>query len=174
MQTERGTRTAVLSALYAVSGLLCLASAIWPMHAETPVGLLAVLAVVGLLGSATLRFIGARLPSWGVHAAVALISALIGVLAWRSVTAVGIVALGPMLIAVGLYAAPFFSVLAGRLHTGFLVVAASAGALAARPVGFLLPWLIAVGAAVVLGEAQGRLAPPPRTAAATHPPHRGA
>jgi diguanylate cyclase (GGDEF)-like protein len=169
MQTERGTQTAVLSALYAVSGVLCLAFAIWPMHPESPVGLLAVLAVAGLLGAAVLRFLGARLPSWVLHAAVALISALIGVVAWRSATAVGIVALGPMLIAVGLYAAHFFPVRAGRLHMGFLVVAASAGALAARPGGFLLPWLIAVGAAVVLGEAQGRLARTLRTAASTDP-----
>jgi diguanylate cyclase (GGDEF)-like protein len=169
MQTERGTQTAVLSALYAVCGTLCLAAAIWPMHRDTPVGLLAVLAVVGLLGGATLRFVGGRMPSWGVHAAVALISALTSVLAWRSVTAVGIVALGPVLIAVGLYAAHFFSLLAGRLHTGFLVVAASAGALAARPHGFLVPWLVAVGAAVVLGEAQGRLARTLRTAASTDP-----
>ncbi|MDQ1662430.1 MAG: hypothetical protein QOJ68_2410 [Blastococcus sp.] len=169
MQTERGTQTALLSALYAVSGLLCLASAIWPMHRETPVGLLAVLAVAGLLGAATLRLVGARLPVWGVHTAVGLISALIGVVAWRSATAVGIVALGPAIIAVGLYAGHFFPSRAGRLHTGFLVVVASVGALAARPAGFLLPWLIAVGGVVVLGEAQGRLARTLRTAASTDP-----
>jgi diguanylate cyclase (GGDEF)-like protein len=169
MQTERGTQTAVLSVLYAVAGTLCLASAIWPMHRETPVGILAVVALVGLLGATTLRFLGARMPSWGVHAAVGLVSALTGVLAWRSASAVGIVGLGPVLIAVGLYAAHFFSLRAGRLHTGFLVVASSAGALAARPGGFLLPWLIAVGAAVVLGEVQGRLARSLRTAASTDP-----
>ena len=169
MQTERGTQTALLSALYAVSGVLCLASAIWPMHRDTPVGLLAVLAVVGLLGAATLLLVGGRMPYWGVHAAVALVSTLISVLAWRSASAVGIVALGPALIAVGLYAGHFFSVRAGRLHTGYLVVAASAGAFAARPGGFLLPWLVAVGGVVVLGEAQGRLARTLRTAASTDP-----
>jgi len=169
MQTERGTQTAVLSALYAVSGLFCLASALWPMHRETPVGLLSAFAVVGLFGAAALRVAGARIPSSVIHAAVALISALIGVTAWRSATAVGIVALGPVMIAVGLYAAHFFSLRAGRLHTAFLVVAASAGALAARPADFLLPWLIAVGAAVVLGEVQGRLARSLRTAASTDP-----
>ena len=169
MQTERTTQTALLSALYAVSGLLCLASAIWPMHRETPVGLLAVLAVVGLLGAASLGLAGARTPSWGVHAAVVVLSALIGVVAWRSASAVGIVALGPVLIAVGLYAGHFFPSRAGRLHTAFLVLAASAGALAARPAGFLLPWLIAVGGVVVLGETQGRLARTLRTAASTDP-----
>jgi diguanylate cyclase (GGDEF)-like protein len=169
MQNERGTQAAVLSALYGVSGLLCLSSALWPMHRETPVGVLALLAVVGLLGAATLGFAGSRLPSWGVHAALALISAFMGLLAWRSATAVGIVALGPVLIAVGLFAGHFFSLRAGRLHTGFLVVSASAGALAARPAGFLLPWLVAIGGVVVLGEAQGRLARNLRTAASTDP-----
>jgi diguanylate cyclase (GGDEF)-like protein len=159
----------VLSALYAVSGLLCLASALWPMHRDTPVGLLAVLAVVGLAGAATLRLVGERLPMWSVHAAVALISALLGVVAWRSASAVGIVALGPALIAVGLYAGHFFPSRAARLHTVFLVLAASAGALAATPTGFLLPWLIAVGGVVVLGETQGRLARTLRTAASTDP-----
>ena len=169
MQTERDTQTAVLSALYAVSGLLCLASAVWPLHHATPVGLLGGLAVVGLLGAVLLRLTGSRLPHWGTHAAVALVSVLIAVVAWQSATAVGIVALGPMLIAVGLYAAHFFSLRAGRLHTGFLVVVATAGALSAHPGGFLLPWLTAVGAAVVLGEAQGRLARNLRTAASTDP-----
>jgi diguanylate cyclase (GGDEF)-like protein len=169
MQTERATQTAVLSALYAVSGLLCLASAIWPMHRDTPVGLLAVLAVVGLACAATLRLAGARLPAWAVHAAVVLISALIGLVAWRSATAVGIVALGPALIAVGLYAGHFFSSRAARLHTVLLLMTASAGALAARPSGFLLPWLIAVGGVVVLSETQGHLARTLRTAASTDP-----
>lgn len=169
MQTERSTQTAVLAAMYGVCGLLCAASAVWPMHRATPVGLLAILAVVGLSGAATLRFAGPRLPGWAVHAAVVLISALIGVLAWRSASAVGIVALGPALIAVGLYAEHFFPSRAGRLHTAFLLVVASAGALAARPTGFLLPWLIAVGSVVVLGETQGRLARTLRLAASTDP-----
>ena len=169
MPADRDTQTAVLSALYAVSGTLCLASALWPLHRETPVGLLGAFAVVGVLGAVVLWFAGSRLPSWGPHAAVALASALTGVVAWRSASAVGIVALGPILIAVSLYAAHFFSLRAGRLHTGFLVMAATASALSARPTGFLLPWLTAVGAAVVLGEAQGRLARTLRTAALTDP-----
>ena len=40
MQTERSTQTAVLAAMYGVCGLLCAASAVWPMRRETPIGLL--------------------------------------------------------------------------------------------------------------------------------------
>jgi diguanylate cyclase (GGDEF)-like protein len=169
MRAERATPTALLAVLYGVSGVLCLVSALWPMNPATPVALLRVLAVVGLSGAAALRLLGPRLPWWAVHAAVGLMSVLIGVLAWRSATAVGIVGLAPSLIALALYAAHFFSLRAARLHAVLLVVAASAGAVAARPSGFTVPWLGLVVSVIVLAEAQGWLARTLRTAAATDP-----
>jgi diguanylate cyclase (GGDEF)-like protein len=169
MRGDRATPAALLSALYGVSGLLCLATALRPMRSGTPVGLVTVLAAVGLGGGAAIWLLRARLRPWVLHAAVGLISVLVGVLAWRSVTAVGIVGLGPVLITVALYAAHFFPLRAARLHAVLLVVAASAGAVAARPSGFVQPWLAVVVSVLVLAEAQGRLARTLRTAAATDP-----
>jgi diguanylate cyclase (GGDEF)-like protein len=133
------------------------------------VALLGVLAAVGLLAGAGIWAFGARLRTEAVHAAVVGLTLVIGLVAWRSVTRVGIVGLGPVLIAVGLYAAHFFSLRAARLHVLLLVVVASAGAWAARPSGFLVQWVVLVVAAITLTEVQARLALHLRTAAATDP-----
>jgi len=169
MHGERGTAARLLAVLYAVSGALCLATALHPLRPNTPVGLLAGLSIVGLAGGAALWALSRRMRWWGLQAAVALMSLLIGVLAWRSATAVGIVGLGPAVIAVALYAAHFFPLRDARLHAGLLVVAATGGAVAARPDGFTMPWITVIASAVALTEAQGRLARTLRTAAATDP-----
>src|SRR4051794_1126755 len=169
MPAGRPTPAALLSVLYAVSGVLCIVGAIWPMTDATPVALLFALGGVGLVGGLGYWLFGSRLPVAAVHVGVAVLSLLIAVLAWRSATAVGIVALGPVFIAVGLYAALSFSVRAARLHVLLLVVAASVGAYAARPSGFLAPWVVLVVATVALTDVQARLALHLRTAAATDP-----
>lgn len=69
----------------------------------------------------------------------------------------------------GLYAAHFLSLTAARLHAAAVIVAASAGAWAAAPSGFLSAWLPVVGSVAVLTEVQGRLAQKLRTAAGTDP-----
>jgi diguanylate cyclase (GGDEF)-like protein len=169
MQARRPAPVALLSALYAISGALCLLAAVRPTDTATPVSLLWVLAVIGLLGGAAIWVLGARLTGEALHAAVAATSLLIGVLAWRSATPVGIVGLGPVLIAVGLYAAHFFSLRAARAHVLLLVLVASAGAWAARPSGFVVQWAVLVVATIALTEVQARLALQLRTAAATDP-----
>jgi diguanylate cyclase (GGDEF)-like protein len=169
MQSRRPAPAALLAALYAVSGALCLFGALRPNNAETPVALLWALAAVGLLGGAGIWAFAVRLRAEAVHAAVVAMSLLIGLLAWQSATRVGIVGLGPVVIATGLYAAHFLSVRAARVHVLLLVAVASAGAWAARPSGFLVQWVVVVVAAVVLTEVQARLALQLRTAAATDP-----
>jgi diguanylate cyclase (GGDEF)-like protein len=169
MQAERRAPAVLLAVLYGVSGALCLFTAVWPMHPDTPVPLLYALAAVGAAGAATLWLLSARLPWWAVHAALALAGILISILVWRSATAVGIVGLGPGLIALGLYAAHFFPLRAARLHATLLVVGGSAGALAAAPSRFAVPWLVAMASVVAFTEAQGRLARSLRTAATTDP-----
>jgi diguanylate cyclase (GGDEF)-like protein len=154
---------------YIVNGVLCLFGAVRPLTAETSASLLWALAAVGLGGGAVLWWLGARARPLLLHAAVAAMSVLIGVLAWRSVTAVGVVGLGPGMIAVGLYAAHFFSLRAVRLHVLLLTVAASAGAYAAAPDGFLNAWLPAVVATLAVTDVQARLARQLRAAAATDP-----
>ncbi|SOE03671.1 GGDEF domain-containing protein [Blastococcus haudaquaticus] len=169
MLTDRRTPALLLALLYAVSGGLCLHSALWPMHPESPVGLLRAVAALGLVGGAAVWLLRDRLRGWVVHAAVALASVLIAVLAWQSETAVGVVALGPALIAVGLYAAHFFDLTTARAHAAFLVVSATAGAVAAPPAHFAVAWVVVVVAVIAFTEVQGRLARSLRTAATTDP-----
>lgn len=169
MQAERRAPAALLAVLYVASGGLCMLGAGWPLRPDTPVELLWALGTVGLVIGAALWLLRGRLPWWALHVAVALASALISLLAWRSVTPVGIVGLGPILIALGLFAAHFFGLAAGRLHAGLLVVLSTAGAWAASPDRFVVQWLCLMGSVVVLTEAQGRLAGALRTAATTDP-----
>ena len=169
MPAGRPTPAALLSTLYAVSGALCVLGALRPTSDRTPVGLLWALGVAGLLTGAAFWLLGARLRPAAEHAGVAVLSLLIGLLAWRSATTTGVVGLGPVLIAVGLYAAHFFSPRAARLHVLLLVVVTSAGAWAARPSGFLVQWLAVVVATLALADIQARLAMHLRTAATTDP-----
>jgi diguanylate cyclase (GGDEF)-like protein len=169
MVVDRRMSALLLAGLYAVSGVLCLASATWPMHHDTPVALLWALAVTGIGGGAVIWSLRLRLQGWMMHAAVALDGVLIALLAWRSATAVGIVGLGPALIAVGLYCAHFFDLPAARLHAWLLVVLTTVGAVAAEPDRFAVAWAAIVVSVVAFTEAQGRLAQHLRLAATTDP-----
>jgi diguanylate cyclase (GGDEF)-like protein len=169
MHGDRRTPALLLAVLYAVSGALCLVTATWPMHRDTPTALLVALAVTGLGGGAAIWSFRGHLRGWVLHAAVALAGVLIATLAWQSATAVGIVGLGPAVIAVGLYAAHFFELPAARLHAALLVLLTSAGAVAAEPRGFAVAWSAVVVSVVAFTEVQGRLARNLRTAATTDP-----
>ncbi|MDT0276574.1 GGDEF domain-containing protein [Blastococcus goldschmidtiae] len=166
---RRAPAATLLAALYVVSGVLCFAGAARPLDPDTPVGLLWALGTVGLVVGAGIAALGRDLRPWVIHCALALLSVLIGVLAWRSATPVGVVGLGPAMIAVALCAAHVLALPAVRVHAGLLVVAASAGAAAAEPSGFLQPWLALVVTVLALAEAQGRLARRLRNAADTDP-----
>jgi diguanylate cyclase (GGDEF)-like protein len=169
MGSRLPARVALLAMLHGFGGLFCLASALWPMDPDTPVRLGWVFGVLGLGIAGSLVAVGDRLPVAAQHLLVALFSVLLGVLAARSVTAAGIVGLGPVLICIGLYAGHFFSLPAARAHAVVAVGIASVGALVATPRHFLLPWVIAVLSAVVLTEAHGRLNGRLRTQASTDP-----
>ncbi len=169
MHAERRTPAVLLAVLYTVSGVLCLFAAAWPMRPDSPVEVLWTLGVVGTVGGLTLRLTAGRLPWWALHAAVGLAGSLLAVLAWHSVTAVGVVSLGPVLISLGLFAAHFFSLRAARAHVALLAVLTTTGAFAAAPEVPALQWLTSVVSVVVLAEVQGRLAQNLRTAAATDP-----
>ena len=159
----------LLAALYLVSGALCLAGAAWPMDPGTPVGLLWGLGVVGVVIGSALAAYGRQLGPGLVHTAVAALSVLVAVLAWRSATAVGIVGLGPAVLAISLYAAHVLPLPAARAHAGVLVAASSAGAAAAEPSGFVQAWLPLTVTVLAVAEAQGRLARRLRSAADTDP-----
>ena len=166
---RRAPAATLLAVLYLVSGALCFAGAAWPMDAETPVGLLWGLGVVGIAGGVALAAHRRPLEPALVHTAVAVMSVLVAVLAWHSATAVGIVGLGPALLAVALYAAHVLPLPAARAHAVFLVVASSAGAAAAEPSGFLQAWVVLIVTVLALAEAQGRLARRLHDAADTDP-----
>jgi diguanylate cyclase (GGDEF)-like protein len=169
MLVDRRTPALLLAVLYVICGALCATTAIWPMHRDTPVGLLWGLAAIGTAGGAAIWTLRSRLRPWTVHTAVAAAGLLIALLAWQSATAVGIVGLGPALIAVGLYAAHFFDLPAARAHAALLVVLGTAGAGAAEPGGFAVAWAAVVVSVIAFTEAQGRLAHNLRTAATTDP-----
>jgi diguanylate cyclase (GGDEF)-like protein len=169
MYSRPSTPTDVLALLYCVSGALCLVGAARPMDPRTPVLLLTVLGAIGLAGGVVVRTWGRRVGPVAVHVALGLIAALVGLLSWCSATALGIVGLGPVLLAVGFYVGHFLTVRAARWHVLVLVTVASAGAWAAEPSGFLSPWLCVVVATVALAEVQARLARNLRTVASVDP-----
>ncbi|WP_324273714.1 GGDEF domain-containing protein [Blastococcus brunescens] len=169
MLVDRRTPALLLAVLYAVCGALCMATAIWPLHPDTPMPLLWTLGAVGGGGGAAIWLLRRRLSTLGMHAAVAMASVLVSVLAWQSATRVGVVGLGPALIAIGLYAAHFFDLTAARLHAGLLVVLSTAGAVAAEPDQFAVAWTAIMVSIVAFTEVQGRLARTLRTAATTDP-----
>jgi diguanylate cyclase (GGDEF)-like protein len=98
-----------------------------------------------------------------------IVPILTGLLAWRSVTAVGIVGLGPIMLAVALYAGHFLPPTTARLHVLGMLAVVSAGAWASAPSGFLIVWINVVLAVAVTGEVHLRLARQLRAAAGTDP-----
>jgi diguanylate cyclase (GGDEF)-like protein len=162
-------RVALLALLFGVSGALSLVGALAPLSPRTPVGLLAALAVTGLVVAAALCAGGSRVPPAVLHAGQLLLAACTGLLAARSATAVGVVGLGPMLICLGLYAAHFCSLTAARVHAAAAVAVTTAGVVAAEPRHVLVPWSVAVVATAVVTEAQGRLSARLRADAHTDP-----
>jgi diguanylate cyclase (GGDEF)-like protein len=169
MHTLRPGGITLLSLLYAVGAALCTVGALVPASDRTSVPLLWSLAGLGAAGSAVLWSRRDRLGPGALHVAVALLSAALGLLAWRSVTAVGIVGLGPAMVSVGVFSAHFTSRRAARLHVVLLLVLTSAGAVAAAPSGFLPQWLTTAVSVVVLTEVQSRLSGDLYRAAGTDP-----
>ncbi|MGY1636544.1 GGDEF domain-containing protein [Geodermatophilus sp. SYSU D00742] len=169
MLADRPVGTALLSLLYGVSGVLCLLGAVHPLTTETPVGLLWALAAVGCGGSGLLWFGRRRLGAAEVHLAVAVMATLIAVLAWRSVTAVGVVGLGPSMVALAVYTAHYLPRNAARAHALYLLVVTTTGAVAAAPSGIVLPWLTTMVTVAALVEAQTRISATLHRAAGTDP-----
>jgi diguanylate cyclase (GGDEF)-like protein len=162
-------RVALLAWLYGVSGAFCLLGALAPLADDTPVRLLAGLAATGLTVGVALWMAGERVPAGLLHGAQLLIAVLVALLASRSVTPAGVVGLGPVLIALGLYAAHFCSATAARVHAAGAIVLVTAGVAAAPPDRVMLPWSVAAVTAAVLTEAQVRLSARLRADASTDP-----
>ncbi len=169
MHGDRATGVGLLAVLYGVSGLLCAVGALWPMSRQSPVALLGVLAVVGLGASALLWLRRADLSDRAVHAALAVVSLLVGALAWQSASAAGVVGLGPAMVAVGVFTGHFLRARAARAHVLLLLAASTAGAIAAPPTDFTSPWVTTVTTVVILSEAQLRISAQLRHAAGTDP-----
>ena len=169
MTGRRSTPTALLALLYGVSGVMCVVGAVFPPDAHSPTRLLAVLAAVGLGGAVVLWFGGLRLEPLPQHVALALVTALTGLLAWRSATAVGIVGLAPIMLAIVLYAGHFLPPTGARVHAVAVLAVVSAGAWAAAPSGFLLAWINILLAVAFTAEVHLRLAQHLRAAAGTDP-----
>ncbi len=169
MDGDRRSGLGLLALAYGCGAVLCGVGALWPMSPRTPVALLAALAVVGGLLSAGFRLGRDRLPMAAVHAGLALFALLVALVAWRSATAVGVVGLGPGMVALGVLAGHVLPAAHARLHTAAAVAVIGAGVLAAAPADLLPPWLAAVATTVVLTEAQVRQTGALRRAAGTDP-----
>jgi diguanylate cyclase (GGDEF)-like protein len=146
-----------LSALYFVSGTLCLLGILRPLDARTPVGLLLVLGPVGVLGSALIWWCGRWRAAPLVHGGVLVLLAGVCLLATRAATLGGIAGLGPVLICIGLYVAHFCSAPAARAYLAGIAVLSTAGAIASGVPGILAPWAINIIALVFVIEVQIRL-----------------
>ncbi len=169
MLTRRPMRAALLSLLYAVGGGFSLLDAGWPQGPQSPTTLGWVTGALSLGVAAVVWWRGARLTDREVHGALILAAVLVAVLASRFATAVGIVALGPVIITLCLYSGWFLPLPAARVQAAVTLLLASAGAVLAAPSGFAVPWLVVVVTAAILTEIQGRLAEGLRRAATTDP-----
>jgi diguanylate cyclase (GGDEF)-like protein len=169
MLTTRPMRAALLSLLYGVGGCFSLVDAAFPQTPESPATLGWIIGVVAVGVASAVWWRGARLTDREVHAALILAAVLVAALASRFVTAVGIVALGPVIITLCLYSGWFLSLPAARVQATVTLLLASAGALLAAPSEFAVPWLVLVLTAGILTEIQGRLADQLRRAATTDP-----
>jgi diguanylate cyclase (GGDEF)-like protein len=169
MLRRRPARVTALAFLYGVSGLFSTVNAAWPMHPDSPVLLGWTLGAVGLAGALAIWLRGPRLSDPEIHAALVLASGLVALLASESVRAVGVVGLGPVIITIGMYAGWFLPLPAARAHVLVTLALTSAGAVAAEPTGFLVPWVVLAVTAATLTEIQGRLADQLRQVAATDP-----
>jgi len=169
MLTRRPMRAALLSLLYAVGGGFSLLEAGWPQGPESPTTLGWITGAVALGVAAVVWWRGARLTDREVHGALILAAVLVALLASRFATAVGIVALGPVIITLCLYSGWFLPLPAARVQAAVTLLLASAGAVLATPSGFAVPWLVVVVTAAILTEIQGRLAEGLRRAATTDP-----
>ncbi|TNM69197.1 GGDEF domain-containing protein [Streptomyces sp. NP160] len=151
------TQVRVLALVYAVSGLLLLVSAATPLSPSSPLAVIRTLGVAGVAVAVALPLLGRRWPAGTVHAAFALFSVLVAVAAAVSVTAVGVVGLGPAVIAACLYAAHAFPVSTGRVHVLLLLSAATAGALLSPAGTPLVPWSIVPVTGAAVFEVHGLL-----------------
>ena len=169
MLRGRPAKVTALAFLYGVSGLFSIVNAARPMHDDSPVLLGWTLGVVGLAGAVAIWLRSSRLSDPEIHAALVLAAGLVALLAAESVRAVGVVGLGPVIITIGLYAGWFLPLPAARIHVVVTLGLTSAGAVAAEPSGFLVPWLVLAFTVAALTEIQGRLADQLRQVAATDP-----
>jgi diguanylate cyclase (GGDEF)-like protein len=162
-------RAALLALLYGAGGTFSLLNAAWPMHPQSPVALGWLIGVLGLGGAAYVWWRAVRLTDAEVHVALALAAVLVAALASQSMTAVGVVGLGPIILTLCLYAGWFLPLVPARAHAAFTLVLGSTGAVLAHPTGYLVPWIVVVFAGAFLTEIQGRLAEQLRRAASTDP-----
>jgi diguanylate cyclase (GGDEF)-like protein len=169
MPIKRPMRAALLSLLYGVGGCFSLLDAARPLRPESPVTLGLAIGALALAVAAAVWWRGARLTDREVHAALVLAAVLVAALASRFVTAVGIVALGPVIITLCLYSGWFLPLPAARVQVGVTLLLVTGAALLASPTGFVVPWLVLVVTAAILTEIQGRLAEQLRRAATTDP-----
>lgn len=169
MHGDRSTGATLLALLYAIGGALCAVTALTPGIWRMPATLAWSLAAGGAVAAVALHLRRERLGPRTVHVAVVVLSAFVGLLTWRSTSAVALVVLGPAVVALGLFTTHFLSRRAARAHLALAVALSTAGAAAAEPSGVVVPWLVMAAALALLIEVQAWNTRELRRAAGTDP-----
>ena len=154
---RRPPAVSLLALLYLLSGAMAQLAYLQPLSTRTPVDLLVLLAAVGAVGGGLIWLLGGQFPERTMHGGLVVFSVLLAVLAWKSVTLVGIVELGPVLLVLGLYAVHFCSPSGARAHVAFVLVVTTLGVVASDVSRVAVPWLLNIVATIAVTEVQGRL-----------------
>jgi diguanylate cyclase (GGDEF)-like protein len=169
MHRDRSTGATSLALLYAIGGALCAVTTLTPGIWRMPATLAWSLAAAGAVAAVALHLLRERVGPRTVHVAVAVLSAFVGLLTWRSTSAVAFVVLGPAVVALGLFTTHFLSRRAARTHLALAVALSTAGAAAAEPSGVVVPWLVMAAVLALLIEVQAWNTRELRRAAGTDP-----
>ncbi len=123
----RSLELALLAAMWAIGGVLCLLAAQFPIDHNAPVGLLRVLGAVRLLVGLGLFLAGPRLSRGGMHVAIAALVLGGGLLISRAHTTGGQLMVAWSFQWIAVYVALFFSPRTARAYALLITVACVTG-----------------------------------------------
>jgi diguanylate cyclase (GGDEF)-like protein len=145
-----------LATMGLIGGLCCLLAAAFPADPEAPIGLLRVSGVVVLLASATILWIGDRMPPWGLHLSAAIGTLGISLVITQSATGLGMIVTACAYIWICVYAGFFFTRVAARFHMALIATAFGAALLISDVSVPIDAWVFMTVSLVIAGETLGR------------------
>jgi diguanylate cyclase (GGDEF)-like protein len=144
-------------AIYGTAGGICtVAGSIFPPNEAAPVETLRLLGIVTLASAFTVFLIGERMPSWGLHVAVAAGTIGISIAVSQTATGLGMVVTSAAYLWVCIYTGLFFSRPAARLHMALIAVGFGAALMIGDEGVPLNAWVFITISLAVAGETLGR------------------